>query len=140
MNILAIDYGTKNIGLAWCDTGIGVVLPYGQVKGERGKVKGLAELIKKEKIDKVVIGLPMGLDGTENENTKRIRAFAEELKNEIAAPVEFANEMFSSQEADRMGGGGTTSTKLGASRDEKSAMVILESYVENVKCKNQKSK
>lgn len=130
MNILAIDFGTKNIGLAWCDTAIGVVLPYGQVKGEKGKVKELAELIKKEKIDKVVIGLPVGLNGAENENTKRIRAFAEELKNEIDAPVEFANEMFSSQEADRMGGGGAPSTKLGASRDEKSAMIILGSYLE----------
>ena len=40
MNIIAIDFGTKNIGLAWCDTGIGAVLPFGVVKnaGEAAKI------------------------------------------------------------------------------------------------------
>lgn len=125
MNILGVDFGTKNIGLAWLDTNIGVVLPYGQVKGERGKVKELVELVKKEKINKIVVGLPTGLKGEENKNTERIRAFAEELKKGVNIPVEFISEIFSSEQADRMGGG--------ASRDEKSAMVILESYWQSVK-------
>jgi len=120
MNILAIDFGTKHIGLAWCDAAMGVVLPFGQVKKEE-----LAGLIKKEKIDKVVIGLPIGLDGNENANTGRVREFAAELKKEIAASIEFFDERFSSQAADRMGGG--------VSRDEKSAMIILEDYLKHGK-------
>ena len=116
MNILAIDFGTKNIGLAWCDTGIGVVLPYGVVKKTE-----LAGFIAKEKIDKVVVGLPLGLDGKENANTVRVKKFADELRAQISAPVEFFDERFSSQQADRSEGG--------ASRDEKSAMVILEGYL-----------
>lgn len=128
MNILAIDFGSKNIGLAWCDTAIGVVLPYGQIKNTKGQ-KELFELIAKEKIDQVVVGLPLDLNGKDNENTARIRVFGQEIEENTKVAVEFFSEIFSSQQADRMVGG--------VSRDEKSAMVILESYLDDVKLKNQ---
>lgn len=120
MHLLAIDYGTKNIGLAWVETGLGVVLPYGVIKDKN--LDELAKLIKKENIDKVIIGLPFGLEKKENANTKKIKKFADDLKKLISIPVDFEDERFSSQAADRMGQGG-------ASRDEKSAMVILQSYI-----------
>ncbi|KKP59651.1 MAG: hypothetical protein UR53_C0001G0151 [Candidatus Magasanikbacteria bacterium GW2011_GWC2_34_16] len=128
MNILAIDFGTKNIGLAWCDTGIGVVLPFGVVKNQPaqgGSALGgeIAKLVKTENIDKVVIGLPLGMNGQENENTKKVRKFGEELKNLVDIKIEYFDERFSSQQADRSSGGAT--------RDEKSAMVVLESYLES---------
>ncbi|KKR35151.1 MAG: hypothetical protein UT67_C0003G0025 [Candidatus Magasanikbacteria bacterium GW2011_GWA2_40_10] len=123
MHLLAIDYGTKNIGLAWVETGLGVVLPYGVIKDKN--LAELAKLIKKENIDKVIVGLPYGLEKKENANTKKIKKFAEDLKNIINIPIEFEDERFSSQAADRMGEGG-------ASRDEKSAMIILQSYLEKI--------
>lgn len=118
MNILGIDYGKKRIGLAWADTAINVVLPYGVV----GSVSELASLIQKERIDKVVIGLSLGLDGKENENTKIVRSFADELKKIIKTHIEFVDERFTSSEADRMEGE--------ASRDEKAAMLILQNYLD----------
>jgi putative Holliday junction resolvase len=117
MNILAIDFGTKNIGLAWCDTMIGAPLPFGIAKN----IEEVTKVVTEEKIDKVIIGLPLGIDGKENKNTERVRKFAEELKNKISAPIEFMDERFSSHAADRMSGG--------VSRDEKSAMIILEDYL-----------
>ncbi len=120
MNILAIDYGTKNIGLAWCQKELGVVLPYGNMEHRTWNME-LVKLIKKEKIDKIVVGLPIGLDGEENENTKKIRSFVDELEKEIDIPVDFVDERFTSAQADNMGGT--------VSRDEKSAMVILETYL-----------
>ena len=124
MNILAVDYGTKNIGLAWAQIGLGVVLPYGVIKDKN--LDELVKLIKKENIDKVIIGLPFGLKEKENENTKKIRKFADDLKKIINIPIEFEDERFSSQAADRMEGGG-------ASRDEKSAMIILQGYLAKIK-------
>lgn len=124
MNLLAVDYGTKNIGLAWAQIGLGVVLPYGVIKDKN--LAELVKLIKKENIDKVIIGLPFGLKEKENENTKKIKKFAGDLKNFIDIPIEFEDERFSSQAADRMGAGG-------ASRDEKSAMVILQGYLAKIK-------
>jgi len=118
MNILGIDYGKKRIGLAWVQGGLDVVLPFGVTEEE-----GLPGLIKEEKIGKAVVGLPLGLDGGENDNTKRVRKFVDVLKMQTGIPVEFVDERFTSQQADRMEGGTAT-------RDEKSAMVILQSYLD----------
>jgi len=125
MNILAIDFGTKNIGLAWCDTGIGVVFPFGVIKNEdKAKAKKeLLDFIKKENVENLVVGLPLSLNGDENKNTERIRSFVAGL--DLKIKTEFFDERFSSAQADRSGGG--------ASRDEKAAMIILEGYLEKFK-------
>lgn len=125
MNILGVDYGKKRIGLAWVDTAMNVVLPYGVLE----KPEAVAELVKKERIEKVVIGLPIGLDGKENENTKNVRAFAEGLRTTIGVPMEFIDERFTSAEADRMGGD-LPAGKAGATRDEKAAMLLLQMYLD----------
>jgi len=122
MNVLGVDFGTKNIGLAWVETGIGVVLPYGVIKNEKNKaLAGLSALIKEEGIEKIVFGLPVNLDGSENANTKKVRIFAGRLKEKTGMEVFFESEIFSSRQADRTAGG--------ASRDEKAAMIILEDYL-----------
>jgi len=124
MNILGIDYGKKRIGVSWVDTDMGMVLPLTTVESGKWKVD-LVSMIGEQKADKLVIGLPIGLDGKENENTKNIRKFAEDLKSLVNLPIEFVDERFTSRQADAMGGT--------ASRDEKSAMVILQSYLDKVK-------
>jgi len=121
MNILAIDYGSKNIGLAWCDTGIGAPLPFGIAKS----AVEVEKIVIEERIDKVVIGLPIGIDGKENANTERIRKFGDGLADKTGVSVEYFDERFSSQAADRMG--------AGVSRDEKSAMIILENWLQRNK-------
>lgn len=134
MNILGVDFGTKNIGLAWCDTAIGAALPFGVIANEqlainnkqkKSSVDRLADLITKEKIDLVIVGLPMSTNSQENKNTQRVKKFADDLRKLISAPIEYYDERFSSQAADRMEGG--------VSRDEKSAMIILEDYLRGKK-------
>ena len=125
MNILGIDYGQKRIGLAWVQTGLGVVLPFGQIQNQESdnENRELVELIKKERIDLIVIGLPLGTDGMENKNTQTVRAFADVLKQKTGLSPEFMDERFTSQFADAVGGDAT--------RDEKSAMAILQSYMDS---------
>lgn len=123
MNILAIDYGQKNIGLAWMQAGLDLVLPYGVIaeKDSSDKVRKLGDLIRQEHIDVVVIGLPLTLeDGSENDNTERVRSFGALLQKETHIEPMYIDERLSSFEADQMGGDAT--------RDEKAAMVILETY------------
>ena len=122
MNILAIDYGKKRIGLAWMQTGLDIVLPFGTVNS----LEETIELIKKEKIDKVIFGLPFDLKSIEeNDNTKRIRKFAEKVKKETEVEIDFADERFTTAEAREMGGD--------ARLDEKAAMLILQTYLEENK-------
>jgi putative Holliday junction resolvase len=121
MNILAIDVGEKRIGLAWVNTTIGVVLPFGVVK----TVEELVKLINGESMDVIVVGVPLSMTGGETEHTIKIRSFAKNLSEKIGMSVEFFDERFSSKQADAMGGSVT--------RDEKSAMIILQSYIESRK-------
>lgn len=123
MNLLGIDFGTRRAGLAWVDTDIGVVMPFGLISG-----KNLAEIseklvqtIEQEKPDKIVFGLPLTLKNTEGEEVKRVKSFVQDLKEKISTPIEYFDERFSSQLADRFSGE--------ASRDEKAAVLILEDYL-----------
>ncbi len=127
MKILGIDYGTKRIGLAWSDTTLGVVLPFGIVK----TIPSLIKLIQEEKVGKVIIGFPMGLNGKENTNTKRVQEAGFEIQKATGITVDYFDERFSSQAADAAGGN--------VSRDERSAMIILEGYLDAKKTRNQKN-
>jgi len=124
MNILGIDFGQKRIGLAWVQEGIDIVFPYGKIeeKNSEKAVEKIVDFVKKEHIDKIVIGLPLGLNGEENENTQRIRSFAQNIGDMVSVEIIFMDERFTSHQADN--------TLGDASRDEKSAMIILQSYLE----------
>jgi len=124
MNILAIDYGTRRIGLAWMEQGLNLVLPYGLIDSKDIEVRKskLIEIIKEGKIDILVSGLPIGIDGNyDTENAKRVRAFVDLVKETIDIPVVYVDERFSSQQADN--------TEGDVSRDEKAAMIIMEQYL-----------
>lgn len=117
MSILAVDVGKKRWGLAWCEPGLGVVLPFGVVSS----LAEVIEIVKKEKIKTVVIGLPLDLQAGENEWVAQIREIGATLSALVT--VEFVDERFSTAAAMRLGA-------EGASRDEKAAMIILQSYLD----------
>ena len=117
MKILGIDYGKKNIGLALYDTNVRVAIPFGIVAPS-----DIATVVRSEQVNQIVIGLPLGLDGKENDATVRVRKFGEELKQTTGCPVDYCDERFTSVAADRF--------DSGISRDEKAAMVILEGWVD----------
>ncbi len=124
MNILGIDWGKKRVGLAWVQSGLDVVLPFGVI--ETHKVDPLAEIVaivKEEKIDVVVFGLPKTLAGTEQANAIAVREVGKKVAEATGVKVEFLDERFSSQAADRFGADG-------ASRDEKAAMIIVQAFLD----------
>ena len=127
MSILAIDYGSKRVGLAWTDTSLGVILPFGFVEKPslKEKIGELAAILAKEKVNKIIVGFPLGLNGKENANTERVKKFVFELQKHTGVPVQFFDERFSSYAADATG--------EGVSRDERSAMIILESFLQSKK-------
>lgn len=124
MNILAIDYGTKRVGLAWQQTGLDLILPFGIIenKGEEKVLADIKKIISEEGINEIVLGLPIFVDGKDTDWTETVKNFGEKLKVLTGLPVHLVDERFSSRAADRLGADG-------ASRDEKAAMLLLESYV-----------
>ena len=124
MRYLGIDYGSKRIGIAVSDDEGRMAFPVGVIanRGESA-IKEIASRTKKECVRIIVVGLPVGLDGKETEQTGKIRLFIMALTKAIQLPVETENEMFTS----RMAAG---SGMKGDHVDAASAAIILQSYLD----------
>ena len=120
---LGIDWGEKRIGLAQGDSETRMAGPFKVVGG----LKEVLEIIKKEKINFVVIGQPFKMRGIELEMGKSFSEFFDRLKSKCPVPIFTVDERLSSLAADSLVG--TKKTK--ASRDAIAAMLILQSYFDS---------
>jgi putative Holliday junction resolvase len=101
---LALDVGDRRIGVAVGDDAHGLVRPL-RTLSRRSVVKDLAELKKvarDEKVDALVIGLPLTLRGEEGHQAERVRRFATATL-ELGLPVQLYDERHTSSEAELRG-------------------------------------
>lgn len=101
--VLGLDYGTRRIGLAVSDPEGSFAFPAGAIERE-GLEKDLAalcELIEARDVRRVVVGLPLHLDGRAGDMAEAARAFARELEKASGLPVELLDERWTSLEAER---------------------------------------
>ena len=125
MRYLGIDYGRRRIGLAFSDVGARIAFQHGVLQGGGNKFAAdqIVAMIKRERVDAIVIGLPLGPDGSETEESERVRKFAAEIGTKTNLQIEFENEMLSSKIAE---GAGVAKEHL----DEASAVLILQSFLD----------
>ena len=127
MITLGLDFGTKRVGIAISHGAVAAALdtlPYNEQNPEELSSR-LKAIIKEQKVQTVVVGLPLGRDGKETEQGKWIKKQAEILKNKLNLPVEFVEESFSTHEA---------KSRLGKEAkpkdvDAEAARIILEQYL-----------
>lgn len=102
MRYLAVDHGQKRTGLAVCDASETLVSPHSVIEtsNQQELVRRILTVVKSEKIDTIVIGLPMNMDNTEGARAKQVRQFASELAPQTTCPIIFHDERLSSFEAD----------------------------------------
>jgi len=129
MKVLAIDYGTRRVGLAIGDTEVNLALPYGVIErtSDAELLTRLREIVAEEEIDLVIVGEPVTLSGTSSAQTKTSRAFADLLSAGLAVKVTLMDERLTSQRADAVTLGAAAPTR---SRDELAAMFLLQDYLE----------
>ena len=97
--ILALDYGTKRIGVAVSDETKTIAQPRPYILySEKRK---LIEFIGQNEVEEILLGLPIGLSGQETESTKKAREFEAWLKAETKLPVKLIDERMTTQEAMR---------------------------------------
>lgn len=125
MRYLGIDYGTKRIGIAVSDDNGRMAFPAGIIanRGSDTAAKEVAKCITKKNISLVVVGLPVGLDGKETEQTHLTRSFIKALKKFISIEIETENEILTSRIA-------RTSGMVSHHIDASSAAIILQSYLD----------
>lgn len=140
--LLAIDYGKKRTGLAVTD-------PLQLIAGGLTTV-ATAELMsflqaytQKEIVERIIIGMPVTVNGTPSENQARVRSFVRQLHKIMPhIPVIFYDERFTSvlaHQAMIMGGMKKKARQDKAKVDEISATIILQSYMESIKYKPKES-
>jgi len=125
MRYLCLDYGLKRIGVAVSDEDGRMAFPAGVIINNANGIvlKKIAERMKKENIGIIVVGLPIGLDGNETDQTKTTRSFIALLKKTSSIPIEVENEMLTSRMA-------IASGARNDHIDASSAAIILQSYLD----------
>ncbi len=127
MRVLALDSGSARCGCALSDPTGTIVTPVPAVARpatKRGFAR-LRELVREREVERVIVGLPLSLDGTDTEQTRETRAFARELSLRLGegVPVEMHDERFTTRIAQRMDG------PFSAGEDSRAAAHLLESWL-----------
>lgn len=101
--VIAIDLGTKRMGVAVTDALRLSALPHATLarKGGKHDLDAIAAVVRELDAERVVLGLPLSHDGEEDEGraAKSARAFAERLRGALTVPVDLVDESFSTVEA-----------------------------------------
>jgi putative Holliday junction resolvase len=147
--ILAIDYGQKRLGLALSDE-LGITArPFATWTrmNRRRDLGRLRDLVRQQTVRRIVVGLPLHLDGTPSEMSEEARSFSERVRKAIGIPVELVDERLSSWEARQTisgqdhrkpslrGSQARIENKLKTPLDDMAAAIILRDYLERVRSK-----
>lgn len=96
MRYLAIDHGTRRIGLAICDAGETLASPLCVLDGRTDVLPRIARIVRQEGVEALVVGLPLNMDDSEGPQAAKAKAFGERLGRDLALPVHFQDERLSS--------------------------------------------
>jgi putative Holliday junction resolvase len=129
--ILAIDYGRKRFGLALSDE-LGITsrpLTTFLRTNRRDDLRRLRLLVREHGVRRIVVGLPLRLDGAVGEMAWEVKRFATRLTQNLGLPVEMMDERLTSWEAGEIEGTGAGGEESEGHRDEVAAAIILRDYL-----------
>ncbi len=143
MRILGIDYGDSHIGLAVSDKLHLTAQALGSYRSKSKKEdkEYFKELVSKYEIGKIVLGFPLRMDGSPGTRVEKTKKFAAWLKKILKIPIVFWDERLTTRQAYQILG----REKIKAKRkktleDQIAATVILSSYLESKRGKNNATK
>jgi putative Holliday junction resolvase len=134
MRALAVDLGSKRIGLATCDAGGRLASPYATLERTRDIAqvhRRLAAIVADEEVEVVVVGLPLSLDGSHGPAAVAAQAEASALTVALSVPVVLHDERLTTVTAHRLlaeqGVGGRARRKV---VDQAAAAVLLQTWLD----------
>lgn len=96
MEILALDVGSRRVGIARASSVARLAEPLKTVKTE-GAIKQLQAMIKENAVEAVIVGLPRNLSGEDTDQTRWVRGWASRAKAELDIPLYWQDEALTSQ-------------------------------------------
>jgi putative holliday junction resolvase len=125
VKILAIDFGTKRIGLALSEETQTLAREFG-ILSPKEFWRKLAGILAEEEVERILIGLPLNMSGEETGKTKEAKAFAKQVESKVDIPVELVDERLSSQMAQTISGSSQNIDSL-------AAQIFLQNYLDKNK-------
>lgn len=129
--ILAIDYGTKRVGLAITDEEGSFAFSYKilDVKSEEDALEKIIEVVNEEAVTMLLFGLPLDANGEDTPFSKEIKSFIKKLQEELPVlPIETWNEILTSKLAEETAKTVQYKRKM---IDSEAARIILQEYLDN---------
>lgn len=132
--LMGLDVGLARIGVAVCDP-LGLAarpLTVIERRSKREDFDTLADIARREEVEGVICGLPLNMDGSEGQQARTTRKWAERLARALRAilgrtyPVIFWDERLSTFAAQEI----LAATGIKAAEDAAAAAVILQSYLD----------
>ena len=133
MRILGIDYGRRRIGLAISDIDEIIATPLDtlEITSLNEAVTKIAGICKVEQVNRIVVGLPLNMNGTKGELALEVESFADSLKTQVGVTVETWDERLTSRQAERLLiDADMTRARRKQVKDKLAAQLILQSYLD----------
>lgn len=132
---LGLDFGGRRVGVAISDLNKEIVFPREAITYERlaDLLAALQALCAEESVTKIIIGLPIQMDGTLGEQVTKTYAFGQKLAIALpTVPVEYFDERLTTQAAQaRLREQGIKAKDQKGKKDSLSAQLILETYLKS---------
>ncbi len=133
MRVLAVDVGARRIGLAISSPDGTVAQPEGVIARRSWPqvVDAIRDRVRRYQVERVVVGLPRRLDGTEADAAASARRFARRLQDALGVPVDLADEWLTTVEAERvLVAADLSRRRRRRARDAVAAALILQTYLD----------
>jgi putative holliday junction resolvase len=133
VRILAIDPGSKRVGLALSDPTATIAQALATVPAEPAGtlVARIAEIARTSEAARIVVGLPRRLDGSRGPEAKAAQALADAIRKESGLPVELIDERLTTVAAERsLIAGGVRREKRKLSVDRVAATLMLQAHLD----------
>lgn len=124
--VLAFDFGTRRIGVAVGERRLGIAHPLTAIEAEgyAAQLAAIEAVVAEWQPGRLVVGLPLAMDGSEHDMTRSARKFGRRLEARFALPVTYVDERLSSHAAAERVGAGRRKSEL----DRAAAQIILQDF------------
>ncbi len=132
MRYLALDWGSVRVGAAVSDPDGKIAFPLDRFIDSKIAIEEIKNIIQDLQVEKILIGMPKGMEGQETESTKEVKKFIEGLKVQTSVAIEIMDERLSSVAAGKtLTGMGLTEKKQREIKDNIAAQLMLQQYLSN---------
>jgi len=135
MRVLAIDHGTKRIGVAVSDELKIIAQPLEYIPAEpfAGFLARLRDILREKEVEIVIVGMPRNMDGSYGPAALKVHEFVAALRKAVTVPIQTLDERLTSAQANRfLIQGNVRRDKRKEKVDKTAAAILLQSYLDSL--------